>query len=226
MRKTLVLLACVAVVLALWFSPSGAAHAEDASQAPSGSLRDPGISPAIHALLQKIRGADTGQLAVSEEDGRFLRMLVASHATKRALEIGSASGYSAIWIGLGLRDTGGRLVTIEYDPQRAKEAEANIRMAGLADIVEVIPGDAFKAIPKLQGTFDFVFLDAWKRDYQRFFELVTPRLDKGGLFLAHNVVNKASEMGEFLGTIRTNPAFVSAIVSPSGEGISVSWKRN
>jgi predicted O-methyltransferase YrrM len=226
MNKLLLWLPCLAVVLGVAAAvPSSAIHAAGPEQGSRDSLRDPGVSPALHALLQKTRGADTGQLAVSEEDGRFLRMLVASHGTRRALEIGAASGYSAIWIGLGLRDTGGRLVTIEYDPQRAKEAEANIRQAGLADIVQVISGDAFKAIPALPGTFDLVFLDAWKRDYQRFFELVFPRLDGGGLFLAHNVVNKASEMDDFLKTVRSDPALVSAIVSPSGEGISVSWKR-
>ena len=111
-----------------------------------------GVSPAITALLTDIRKADRGQLAVSEEDGRFLRLLVTSSGSKRALEIGAASGYSAIWIGLGLRETGGRLVTIEYDPQRAKEAQANIAKAGLSDIVQVVPGDAFKAIPGHPGT--------------------------------------------------------------------------
>ena len=98
-----------------------------------------------------------------------------------------ASGYSAIWIGLGLRETGGRLTTIEYDPVRAKEAADNIRRAGLQDVVRVIPGDAFKQIPTVAGTFDFVFLDAWKPDYKKFFDLVFPRVTPGGLFLAHNV---------------------------------------
>ncbi len=226
MKKMLVfLLGITAGMCLLPLSPARVASASGGVQRAAQAAPDPGISQGLHALLMRIRGADTGQLAVSEEDGRFLRMLVASHSTKRALEIGAASGYSAIWIGLGLRETGGKLVTIEYDPQRAKEAEANVRQAGLSDIVEVIQGDAFKAIPKLQGTFDFVFLDAWKRDYQRFFDMVFPRLDKCGLFLAHNVVNKASEMDDFLRTVRTNPALVSAIVSPSGEGVSVSWKR-
>jgi len=186
---------------------------------------DPPLPKSVEPVLKRIKAADTNRLAVSEEDGRFLRLLVASKGTKRALEIGGANGYSAIWIGLGLRETGGRLVTIEYDPQRAREAEANVRAAGLADIVQVVSGDAFGAIPKLDGTFDFVFLDAWKKDYQRFFDLVYPRLDKGGVFVAHNVVNKASEMGEFLTTLRTHPGLFSAIVSPSGEGVSVSVKR-
>lgn len=184
-----------------------------------------GVPASVQRLLADIRKADRGQLAVSEEDGRFLRLLVTTSGTRRALEIGAASGYSAIWIGLGLRETGGRLVTIEYDPVRAKEAQANIAKAGLSDIVRVVPGDAFKAIPGLEGEFDFVFLDAWKRDYQRFFDLVYPRMPGRGLFVAHNVLNKKSEMGDFLTTIETHPNLFTTIVAPSGEGVSVSVKR-
>jgi predicted O-methyltransferase YrrM len=179
----------------------------------------------VQKLLAEIKSKDKGMLAVSEEDGRFLRVMVGSSGAKRALEIGGASGYSAIWIGMGLRDTGGRLVTIEYDPVRAKELAENVRRAGLSDIVQVVAGDAFQQIPKVTGTFDFVFLDAWKKDYKRFFDLVYPRLDKGGLFLAHNVVNKRSEMGDFLDAIQKQPALWTTIVSPSGEGMSVSLKR-
>ena len=179
----------------------------------------------VARLLKDIKARDTGLLAVSEEDGRFLRLMVSSTGSKRALEIGGASGYSAIWIGMGLRDTGGRLVTIEYDPGRAKELADNVRRAGLADVVQVVSGDAFQQIPTLTGTFDFVFLDAWKKDYKRFFDLVYPRLDKGGLFIAHNVVNKRSEMGDFLDAVQKHPSLWTTIVSPSGEGMSVSLKR-
>jgi predicted O-methyltransferase YrrM len=182
-------------------------------------------APDLDKILAEIRAKDSGQLAVSEEDGRFLRLLVASTGRKRALEIGGASGYSAIWIGQGLRATGGKLVTIEYDPGRAKELAENIRRAGMNDVVQVVSGDAFAAIPKLPGTFDFVFLDAWKRDYKKFFDLVYPRLDNGGLFTAHNVVNKRSEMGDFLDAIQRNPSLWTSIVAPSGEGISLSWKK-
>jgi predicted O-methyltransferase YrrM len=151
--------------------------------------------------------------------------MIATRGAKRALEIGGASGYSAIWMGLGLRETGGRLVTIEYDPVRAKELAENVRKAGLADVVQVLAGDAFQQIPKIDGTFDFVFLDAWKKDYKRFFDLVYPRLDARGLFLAHNVVNKKSEMGDFLDAVQKHPSLWTTIVSPSGEGMSVSLKR-
>jgi len=182
------------------------------------------LSPDLTKLLQQIKAADTDLLAVSEEDGRFLRVMIASSGATRALEIGGANGYSAIWIGLGLRQTGGRLTTIEFDPMRAKTAAENIRRAGLADVVTVVPGDAFKEIPKLAGEFDFVFLDAWKRDYKRFLDMVFPRLRTRGLFLAHNVVNKQSEMPDFLGAIQNNPAVMTTIVRPSGEGMSVTLK--
>ena len=176
------------------------------------------------SVLQQIRQLDRDQLSVSEEDGRFLRVTVVSSGARRALEIGGAYGYSAIWIGLGLRETGGRLTSIEYDPARAKIAADNVRRAGLSDVVAVISGDAFQQIPKLEGPFDFVFLDAWKRDYKRFLDLVLPRMPPRGVLVAHNVVNKRAEMGDFLDAISKSPELVSTIVSPSGEGMSVSVK--
>ena len=78
----------------------------------------------------------------------------------------------------------------------------------------VVPGDAFQQIPKIAGTVDFVFLDAWKKDYKRFLDLVMPRLEPRGLFLAHNVVNKRSEMGDFLDAIHNDPRLVTSIVKP------------
>ena len=173
------------------------------------------------SVLASIRKIDSGQLSVSEEDGRFMRVLIMTNGSKRALEIGSAYGYSAIWIGLGLKQTGGHLTTIEYDGARAKTAAENIRRAGLSDTVTVVSGDAFKEIPKVAGTFDFVFLDAWKPDYKRFFDVVFPRLTPRGLFLAHNVVNKQSEMKDFLSAITDAPDRATSIVRPGSEGMSV-----
>ena len=182
------------------------------------------LAPEIQAVLRDIKAADTGQLAVSEEDGRFLRVLVAARGATSVVEIGAASGYSGIWLGLGARETRGRVVAIEYDPGRAQEAAANIRRAGLTDVVRVVHGDAFREIPRLPGTFDFIFLDAWKPDYKKFFDLLYPRLAPGGVFVAHNVVNKKDEMEPFLRTILTHPALLTTIVSPSHEGMSVSYK--
>jgi predicted O-methyltransferase YrrM len=207
--------AVIAVVIVSAFVVS--IHAQNPQ--PGGAL-----TPQIESVLRAIRAADKGLLAVSEEDGRFLRVLVATRGAKSILEIGAASGYSGIWLGLGARESGGRVVAIEYDPQRAKEAADNVRKAGVSDVVRVIRGDAFAEIPKLPGTFDLVFLDAWKPDYKKFFDMVYPRLSPGGVFVAHNVVNKKNEMEPFLRTILTHPALYTTIVSPSGEGMSVSYK--
>jgi predicted O-methyltransferase YrrM len=182
------------------------------------------LTPQIESVLKSIKAADKGLLAVSEEDGRFLRVLVAARGAKSVLEIGAASGYSGIWLGLGARESGGRVVAIEYDPKRAKEALDNVGRAGLNDVVRVVHGDAFAEIPKLPGTFDLVFLDAWKPDYKKFFDMVYPRLNPAGVFVAHNVVNKKNEMEPFLRTILTHPGLFTTIVSPSGEGMSVSYK--
>ena len=78
--------------------------------------------------------------------------------------------------------------------------------------------------PRSTGDFDFVFLDAWKRDYKRFFDLIVPRLAPRGLLLAHNVVNKQSEMGDFLDAATHHPKLLTTIVRPSHEGMSVSVK--
>jgi predicted O-methyltransferase YrrM len=204
----------IAAVLAL------AAGSLAAQSSPAGAL-----DPAVARLLAGIRAADKGQLAVSEEDGRFLRVLVGATNARQVLEIGAASGYSAIWIGMGLRQTGGKLTTIEFDPVRAKEAAANVQRAGLSDIVRVIHGDAFEEIPKVAGTFDLVFLDAWKPDYKKFFDMVFPRVNPGGLFLAHNVINKKNDMLDFLAAIEKHPMALNTTVSPGHEGISITYKK-
>jgi caffeoyl-CoA O-methyltransferase len=216
---------CIVVTLALLAVAPAPPVGATADQAAAARPAAAGVDPAIAKLLAGIRAADKGQLAVSEEDGRFLRVLVGATNARRVLEIGAASGYSAIWIGLGLRQTGGKLVTIEYDPVRAREAAANIQRAGLSDIVQVIAGDAFTEIPKVQGPFDLVFLDAWKPDYKKFFDLVFPRVTPGGLFLAHNVINKKNDMLDFLSAIQTHPQAVTTTVSPGHEGISMTYKK-
>jgi predicted O-methyltransferase YrrM len=207
------LFACVTILVALLVAP--------ASLQPRASGA---TTPQIDALLTKIRAADKGQLAVSEEDGRFLRLMVATRGARSIVEIGAASGYSGIWLGLGARESGGKVVSIEYDPQRAREATANIAAAGLTDVVRVVHGDAFKEIPKLAGNFDLVFLDAWKPDYKKFFDLVYPRINPGGLFLAHNVINKKSEMEPFLQAVQGHRGLFTTIVSPGSEGMLVSYK--
>ena len=210
-----------------WSSRSPWRRCLEAPASRRGPLRPPSqIPPQLTRLLQQIKQVDTGQLAVSEEDGRFLRVMAAACRSKRALEIGSASGYSAIWIGLGLRETGGRLVDDRVRPgPRPRSGRQRPPRRPRPTSSRSCTGDAFKEIPRLPGTFDFVFLDAWKKDYKRFLDLVLPRLDGGGVFLAHNVVNKGKDMPDFLEAIERYPNLLTAIVTPAGEGISISFNR-
>ena len=177
------------------------------------------VPPAVATVLASIKRADTEQYAVSEEDGRLLRVLASTRGARRALEIGGASGYSAIWIGLALqRDR--RRARHHRVRRRARPGSAERTSSAPAStaVVRVVAGDAFAEIPKIAGTFDFVFLDAWKRDYLKFLDLTFPRLVPGGLFVAHNVVNKRDEMQDFLSAVLTRPDMLTTIVSPSGEG--------
>ena len=145
-------------------------------------------------------------------------------ASKRALEIGWANGYSAIWIGLGMRETGGKPGHDRIRSREREERRGERQACGPVRRREVIPGDAFTEIPRLNGTFDCVFVDAWKRDYIKFFDMTFPRMDTGGLFLGHNVMNKKSEMT--ISSIASHASgLFTSIVAPSGEGISVSYKN-
>ncbi len=104
----------------------------------------------------------------------LLRMLVEMVNAKNALEVGTSNGYSAIWIGLGLKSAGGHLTTLEIDPERVKMARENIKKAGLRKTITVVEGDALNTIKELDGPFDFVFIDARKSEYYDYFKLIYP----------------------------------------------------
>jgi len=158
-------------------------------------------------------------------DGSFLRFLVTSTERRRALEIGTSNGLSAIWIGLGLKETGGHLTTIEIDHEKVMEARRNIRRAGLEKVIEVVEADAFKAIPSLEGMFDFVHLDAWKEDYKKFLDLFYPKVEEGGVFAAHNAILMGNYMQDYLDSVRKDPALLTVMAQTSNDGFAISYKR-
>ena len=180
--------------------------------------------PQILPLLKSVYGKP-GRWNVPPQDGRFLHNLVLAKGYKRGLEIGASNGYSGLWLGLAFRKNGGQLITLEIDSQRAKEARENFLKAGLSHVIDLRVNDAFKEIPRLDGSFDFVFIDAWKPDYKKFLDLVYPRVKLGGAITAHNVISLAAEMSDFLEAIKTHPKLESTIHKTSTEGISVSFKK-
>ena len=164
-------------------------------------------------------------LNVAREDGALLKMLVEMTGATRALEIGTSNGYSSLWIGAGLQSTGGKLTTLEIDADKVKMARENFEKAGLRDTITVIEGDALKTLPGLKGPFDFVFIDAWKEDYIRYFRTVFPRVTRGGLIIGHNAVEHASTMKDYLDAVTRHPDLETVIISTAGEdGIAISRK--
>jgi predicted O-methyltransferase YrrM len=180
----------------------------------------------VKAFLDSRRG-EWQDLNVSSNDGKILYDLVIKGRYKRALEIGTSTGHSGIWIAWALSKTGGKLVTIEIDEERYRQAVANFKEAGLADIIDARLADAHELVPALKGTFDFVFCDADKDWYKKYFQAVLPKLDVGGCFAAHNVSQgrRGWGTGEFLAYVESLPDLETTFAPGSTAGISISYRK-
>ena len=179
----------------------------------------------VRAFLDRHRGT-WRDLNVPESDGRLLYDMVIEKRFQRALEIGTSTGHSTIWIAWALSKTGGRLITIEIDPNRHREALANFKEAGLSDYIDARLGDAHRIVPSLDGPFDFVFSDADKEWYTNYFVSVWPKVVPGGCFTAHNVrSNRQPGIGEFVEYLKTVRDGTTTIDRRSSAGVSITCKR-
>jgi caffeoyl-CoA O-methyltransferase len=165
-------------------------------------------------------------LNVPYQDGKALYDLIIKGNYKRALEIGTSTGHSAIWIAWALSKTGGKLITIEIDEGRYKAALKNFKRAGVENIIDARLANAHLLVKKLEGPFDFVFSDADKEWYLQYFKDVEPKLLKGGCFTAHNVTNAYGGIKEFLDYVRRLPNYQTTIDHSSSSGISISYKKS
>ena len=164
-------------------------------------------------------------LNVPYRDGKVLYDIIVKNNYKSALEIGTSTGHSSIWIAWALSKTGGKLITIEIDKGRHSQAVENIKKAGLSDYVDARLADAHELVPKLQGPYDFVFSDADKEWYTRYFKDVDPKLKPGGCFTAHNVLNGYYGTREFVDYVESLPNYSTTIDHSSSSGISISYKK-
>lgn len=163
---------------------------------------------------------------VSEKDGKVLYELILKNEYMKALEIGTSTGHSTIWIAWALSKTGGRLITIEIDKWRYEEAIANFKEAGLSDFIDARLADAHELVQRLEGPFDFVFCDADKEWYTNYLVSVLPKLEVGGCFTAHNVRDgRMRGIREFLEYLESLPNMETSIDESSRSGISISYKK-
>lgn len=169
------------------------------------------------AREELLRNFERIGLNTTPGDAMMLRILVQTAKARRGVEVGTATGYGALHMGIAFERNGGHLDTIDIDPKMVKAARENLKKAGLEKTVTVIEGDALKVLPTLQGEYDFVFLDALKQDYLKYFQMMQPRLKRGALVVADNVIRSERQMRDFLDFMEGNADFEKVTIRASME---------
>ncbi len=171
-----------------------------------------------------------GDMNVPAVDGRTLHDLIVKNKYTRALEIGTSTGHSGIWIAWALSKTGGKLITIDIDEQRHREALENFEAAGLSEYIDARLGDAHEIVPSLEGPFDFVFSDADKGWYKNYLISVLPKLEVGGCYTTHNVSmrgrgRRGGGSGDYMEYL-LSLSNLETTVDSRGNGLSISYKKS
>jgi predicted O-methyltransferase YrrM len=203
-------------------APAALAQTGDAIRQP------PKADPArVRKILDGMESKLGRYWSTPRKDAEFLNLMVKATRAVHVLEVGTSQGYSAIWMGLALEETGGRLTTIEIDNGRHSLAQQNVRDAGLAGRITLIRGDAHREIAGLKGPFDFVFLDADKDGQMDYFKKLYPnKLVPGAIIAVHNAISEAGDMKDYTDMIRRRPDFDTVIVSTTmNDGICLSYRH-
>ena len=180
----------------------------------------------VRQFLESHRGT-WRDMNVPASDGQVLYNIIVEHKYRSALEIGTSTGHSGVWIAWALSKTGGRLITIEIDGSRREEALANFKEAGLSRFIDSRLGDAHEIVPSLPGPFDFVFCDADKDWYKNYLAAALPKVTVGGCFVAHNISEHSygGYSREFLQYARSLPNLETTLSGSGGSGMSITYKK-
>ncbi len=221
--KSLVLLLPALVVLPVLMCPLNRLSAQDIKS-------NPALDEKVKKFLDEHQGM-WHDMNVPNTDGELLYNLILRNNYKSALEIGTSTGRSGIWIAWALSKTGGKLTTVEIDEERHNTALKNFREAGLSDYIDARLGDAHKIVKELKGPFDFVFSDADKEWYKNYFLDVDPKLKVGGCFTAHNIADRSSRtygsydgQAVFYDYVKHLKNYETSLDTKGG-GVSISYKR-
>ena len=185
----------------------------------------------VRAVLSRLEAEDAAERTaglpserrsrqIEPTTGRFLFALAAAQAGIEVLEIGGSRGYSSIWLAAGARLLGGRLVSLEHDPEKCKAWRRNVAEARVEEWVELVEGDAFATLREARDVFDFVFLDAEKDDYEALFALARPLLEPGALVVADNVLSHAEPLAEYSAARQADPT-LSSVTVPLDRGLEL-----
>ena len=188
-----------------------------------------GLDDQVTAVLARLEAEDARERAeglpaglrarqVEPTTGRFLLSLVAPQAGCEVLEIGGSRGYSAIWLAAGVRILGGHVLSLERDPVKCEAWRRNVADAGLDEWAELVEGDAFETLERLEDVYDVVFLDAEKDDYEQLFALARRRVEPGGLIVADNVLSHADTLEAYSRARQKDPT-LSSVTLPLDRGL-------
>ena len=161
-------------------------------------------------------------LAVGPDTGRLINILASSLRAPTILEVGTSYGYSGIWLAEAARKAGGRVTTMELQDYKAAYARERAVEAGLADYIDYRVGDAVRLIGEMQAGIDFVLLDLWKDLYIPCLDAFYPKLNRGAIIVADNMLHPGGElMQRYADAVRAKPG-MSSVLLPVGTGIEVS----
>ncbi len=188
-------------------------------------------NPALDAKVKKFLSDQSGQwhdLNIPESDGKLLYDIIIKGKYKTALEIGTSTGHSGTYIAWALSKTGGKLITIDIDPERHKIAVENFKKAGLSEYVDARLADAHALVKELKGPFDFVFSDADKDWYKNYFNDIDPKFKVGGCYTTHNISERGGRggnggSGDYLSYIRSLKNYETTLAP--GSSLLISYKR-
>lgn len=180
-----------------------------------------GILARQNEVLAELEKTQTDFWNISRASANFLNMLIKISGAKNVVEVGTSNGYSGIWIANALKETGGKLTTIEYYEKRIVLAEENFKKCGVDDIITVKQGSACEVLEELcsQENFeiDFAFIDANKAEYIKYFDIINPKLKKGGIIAADNITSHPDKVAPFVEKIKNDSDYQVEILDlPAG----------
>ncbi|MCH8003044.1 MAG: O-methyltransferase [Nanoarchaeota archaeon] len=184
------------------------------------------MNPSIQKLLNELEEfgqKNRGYFNIPASTGKFFYNLVLISKAKNILEIGTSNGYSTIWLSEAIKQNNGKITTMEISDFKIKIAKENFKRANLNKTIKIIHGDALKEIPKLKEKFDFMFIDAIKKDYINYLKLAEKNLKKGSIIVADNAIMFKDKMQDYLNYVENNKNYSSVLV-PIGSGVEFSIK--
>lgn len=181
--------------------------------------------PQQQELLEELEKTQHDFWNVSRASANFLNMLIKISGAKNVIEIGTSNGYSGIWIAKALKETGGHLTSIEYYEKRIVLALENFRKCEVDDIITIKQGSACEILEELESIYDFAFIDANKGEYIKYFDIINPKLKKGGIIAADNITSHPDKVAPFVEKIKSDPSYQVEILDLPA-GMLVGYKIN